>query len=92
MLPEGEANRLDSAAAESIPGARRRVFKAGTIEFGCSAVSCTIRSISSVDASLDITSPLWFPDRFTLVIASDGLRKPCHLVWRREKRARVVFD
>jgi hypothetical protein len=96
MLPEGESNSLEVnrevVSVESFQVDRRRVFKAGMIEFGSNAIPCTIRSISSVDASLDVISPLWFPNSFTLVMAGDGTRKQCHLVWRQERRVRVVFD
>ncbi len=71
---------------------RHRILKAGTIEFSGVAVPCTVRNISERGAALEINSPLWFPDRFTLVIPSDALRKPCHIVWRREKRFGVAFD
>jgi hypothetical protein len=40
---------------------------------------------------LDIQSPLWFPDQFILVVASEGLRRTCRLVWRNEKRIGVSF-
>lgn len=72
--------------------ARRRVLKAATIEFGGDAVPCMVRNISGTGAAVEITSPLWFPDRFTLVVASEGVSKPCHVVWRKEKRIGVKFD
>jgi hypothetical protein len=71
---------------------RSRVLKAGAIEFGGTAIDCTVRNISATGAALEVNSPLWFPDRFTLAIASEQLRKPCHIVWRREKRIGVTFD
>jgi len=52
----------------------------------------TAPNISETGAALEINSPLWFPDRFTLSITSDGLRRPCHIVWRKEKRIGVAFD
>jgi len=71
---------------------RHRILKAGTIEFSGDAIPCTVRNISETGAAVEINSPLWFPDRFTLNITSDGVRKPCHIVWRREKRVGVAFD
>jgi len=71
---------------------RRRIFKAGTIEFGETALPCIVRLISRVDATLQVMSPLWFPERFMLVVASEGLSKPCKLIWRSERRIGVVFD
>lgn len=70
---------------------RRRMLKAGSIEFGGTAVPCTIRNISSSGAALEVTSPLWFPDQFTLLLVSEGLRKACQIVWRREMRVGVRF-
>ncbi len=55
-------------------------------------IPCTVRNISETGAALEINSPMWFPDRFTLGITSDGVHKPCHVVWRREKRIGVAFE
>jgi hypothetical protein len=71
---------------------RSRIFKAGTIEFSGNAIPCTVRNLSVQGAAIEVKTPLWFPDRFTLGIASDGLRKACHIVWRHEKRIGLVFD
>jgi hypothetical protein len=72
--------------------ARHRVLKAGTIEFAGTKVDCLIRNISDTGASLEIKSPLWFPDAFVLVVTSDGSARPCHIIWRKEKRLGVAFD
>jgi hypothetical protein len=52
---------------------RKRVFKAGTIEFGGSAIDCTIRNVSKDGAALDVASPVGIPEKFALVLPSDGL-------------------
>ena len=31
-------------------------------------------------------------DRFTLIIPSDQTKRPCHIVWRRERRIGLAFD
>jgi hypothetical protein len=41
---------------------------------------------------LDVSSPIGIPEHFTLVLAADGHHKPCHVVWRKEKRIGVAFD
>src|SRR5947209_15232467 len=51
---------------------RRRVLKAGTIEFGRSALSCVVRDRSDTGAKLDVPSPIGIPDQFDLV--TDGSR------------------
>jgi PilZ domain len=71
---------------------RHRVLKAGTIEFGEEALPCTVRSLSATGARIEVNSPLWFPDRFTLAIASEGWRKPCRVIWRDERRIGVEFE
>jgi hypothetical protein len=71
---------------------RHRVLKAGTIEFGGAALPCTVRSLSTSGAGIEVNSPLWFPDRFVLAIASEGLRKPCRVVRRNERRIGVAFE
>ena len=69
---------------------RRRVLKAGTIEFGGGGIDCTVRNISATGAALDVASPLGIPAQFTLV--TDGNHLPCRVVWRKEKRIGVTFD
>lgn len=71
---------------------RRRVLKAGTIEFGGGGIDCTVRNLSETGAALEVVSPLFIPDRFTLFVPSDQFKRPCHIVWRREKRIGVAFD
>jgi PilZ domain len=71
---------------------RKRVLKGGTIEFSGESIPCTVRNISASGAALEVTTVLWFPDRFTLGVESDGLRRPCHIVWRKEKRIGVAFE
>ena len=71
---------------------RNRVLKAGTIEFGGGVVNCMARNLSVSGAALDVASPAGIPDHFTLVFPADGLRLPCHVVWRNEKRIGVAFD
>lgn len=67
------------------------MLKTGTIEFGERVLPCVARTLSSLGATLEIQSPLWFPDRFTLVVASESLRVTCHLVWRNGRRIGVSF-
>ena len=71
---------------------RRRMFKAGTIEFGGGGVDCTVKNLSDTGAALEILSPLYIPDRFTLFVPSDQLERRCHVVWRKERRLGIAFD
>jgi hypothetical protein len=71
---------------------RRRMLKAGTIEFGGGGIDCTVRNISATGAALEVVTPLFIPDRFTLFVPSEQLKRPCHIVWRKEKRIGVTFD
>lgn len=70
---------------------RHRVLKAGTIEFGGGGIDCTVRNLSNSGAALDVVSPLGIPDHFELVIVAEHLRKPCRVIWRKEKRIGVAF-
>ena len=72
--------------------ARHRVLKAGTISFGGDGIDCTVRNLSETGAALEVITPLFIPDRFTLIVPTDQLKRPCHVVWRREKRIGVAFD
>lgn len=70
---------------------RRRISKSGTIEFLGGAVVCTVKNISEAGASLEVMPGALVPDRFTLVVHTDKLRRRCDLVWRSEDRTAVVF-
>lgn len=69
---------------------RRRVLKAGTIEFGGGAFSCVIRDRSDIGAMLVVPSPIGIPDHF--ILATDDWRIPCRIIWRKERRIGVRFE
>jgi hypothetical protein len=72
---------------------RRRTLKAGTIEFsGGGGIDCTVRNISETGAALEVVSPLFIPDHFTLFVPSEQFKRHCHIVWRKEKRIGIAFD
>ena len=52
---------------------RRRVLKTGSIEFGGTAIDCTVRNISETGAALEVITPLYIPDRFTCAVDSGTL-------------------
>ena len=70
---------------------RRRVLKAGSITFGGGTIDCTVRNVSETGAALEVLSPLYIPDRFTLHVQTEQLKRPCRIVWRRQKRIGVTF-
>ena len=70
---------------------RNRTYKAGVIDFGFGSFDCTVRNLTDKGASLETASPFGLPDRFNLLLASDGSRKACRVVWRRGQRLGVVF-
>jgi PilZ domain len=70
---------------------RRRVFKAGTIEFGGGAINCAVRNLSDTGAALEVESPVGIPELFNLFITSDRSVRQCRVVWRKEKRIGVTF-
>ena len=71
---------------------RRRMFKAGTIEFGGDGIDCTVKNLSETGAALEVLSPLYIPDRFTLSVPSDEIKRSCHVVWRKQRRLGIAFD
>ena len=71
-------------------GNRRRVLKTGAIEFGNEVIPCTVRNLSPQGACIEVNSPLWFPDRFVLVI--DGERHTCRVIWKKERRIGLGFE
>jgi hypothetical protein len=70
---------------------RRRILKAGSIESGGEVIDCTVRNLSETGAALEVVSPLFIPDRFTLIVQTEHLKRPCRIVWRKAKRIGVAF-
>jgi hypothetical protein len=68
------------------------MFKAGTIEFGGGSIDCTVKNLSDTGAALEVLSPLYVPERFTLVVPTDQLKRRCHVVWRKQRRIGIAFD
>lgn len=78
--------------SESRSAQRRRVLKGGSIDFNGGSIACIVRNLSSIGAALDVASPVGIPDRFVFVLGVDHLRRPCHVVWRSDKRIGIAFD
>jgi PilZ domain-containing protein len=72
--------------------ARRRTLKAGSISFNRAAgIDCRVRNLSPAGACLEVASQVGVPDDFVLVVESDHLQKPCHVIWRTATRLGVEF-
>jgi hypothetical protein len=70
---------------------RARVLKAAVISFGGSAISCTVRNLTTTGAMLEVVSPLGVPREFTLVISSDNVHRECRIVWIKQQHIGVCF-
>ena len=72
---------------------RRRVLKSGQILFNGrnSTMDCTVRSLSDDGAGIDVSNTAGLPDKFDLVIRSDGFEKLCRIVAQTEKHIEVAF-
>ncbi len=68
---------------------RRRVLKAGSIQFGGGAIDCTVRNVSETGAALEVVT---IPDRFSLAVPTDQLKRPCRIIWRKPGRIGVTFE
>lgn len=77
---------------EQRSGTRLRTFKGGSILFGvAAAIDCTIRNMSETGAALEVDSPVGIPDKFTLLIKPEFVRRSCRVAWRSAKRIGVQF-
>jgi PilZ domain len=71
---------------------RHRVMKAGTIEFGSSAIDCMVRNLSITGAALEVSNQIGILAKFTLVVPGEGLHLACDVVSRSEYRIGLAFD
>lgn len=79
--------------SESRTAPRHRVLKAGLIEFsGGGAIRCAVKNLSASGAALEFESALDIPDRLTLCIQPDAIKRQCRVVWRGQKRIGVSFE
>jgi hypothetical protein len=74
--PEGMNQSIVAGMDEHRIAPRRRQFKAGTIEFAGGGIDCTVRNLSETGAALEVVSPLFIPDRFTLLCRATNLSGP----------------
>jgi hypothetical protein len=72
--------------------ARHLTFKAGSINFNrAGGITCRVRNLSPVGACLEVASQVGIPDDFVLVVDTEQLKLPCHVIWRTAKRMGVAF-
>jgi hypothetical protein len=71
---------------------RAKVLKPGSAEFNGSAVHCMVRNISATGALLESAEAARIPTDFVLVLPFEGVRKPCHLVWRKNRKIGLRFE
>lgn len=70
---------------------RKRVLKAGTIEFAGGGIDCTVRNLSDTGAALSVESPVGIPAEFKLVVVSDQVSRMCRVVWPKANRIGIHF-
>lgn len=71
---------------------RHRTLKRGSISFNrAGGIDCRVRNLSPAGACLEVASHVGIPEDFVLVIDSDHLREPCHVIWRTATRMGVEF-
>jgi hypothetical protein len=81
------------AGAEHRRSPRHRVLQPAKIAFGrAGIVDATLRNISDHGACLQVASPLGIPESFNLLLDRDRARKPCRVVWRKERQIGVEFQ
>ena len=49
------------------------------VGWSCNSI-CIVRSLSNTGTALEVVTLLSHPDRFTLIVQSDGRSRPCRLV------------
>jgi hypothetical protein len=62
---------------------RQRTFKGGSISFASApSVDCIIRNLSETGARIELERPVDVPDKFTLLIKPEILKRSCEVAWR----------
>jgi PilZ domain-containing protein len=71
---------------------RQRMLKAASIEFSGGTIDCVVRNISETGAALEVASPVGIPAEFNLVMPGNTTKRPCRVVWVKDKRIGVAFS
>jgi diguanylate cyclase (GGDEF)-like protein len=89
----GRNRCVADSRTENAPTAGRRVLKAGKIVFnaGSSIIDCTVRRISDLAASIDLSSTAGVPETFKLRIESDSFSRMCRITEKKDGRLEVQF-
>jgi hypothetical protein len=68
-------------------------MKAAKIEYGGVKTPCVVRDLSVTGAALEISELSGtIPTKFNLIMPEDGLKLPCHVVWRSGFKIGVAFE
>ena len=68
-------------------------MKPAKIEYGGVKTPCMIRDLSVTGAALEVSELSGnIPVTFNLIMPDDGLKLPCHVVWRRKYKIGVAFE
>jgi hypothetical protein len=72
---------------------RHRTLKAGTINFNrAGGVECRVRNLSPAGACLEVANQIGIPNDFVLMVETDHMKAPCHVIWRTATRLGVAFN
>ena len=71
---------------------RKRVLKAGSIEYDDTGVDCVVHNISALGAGVEVANPVVIPHEITLSIPTSDVHEHSYIVWRKEKRFGVKFS
>jgi hypothetical protein len=71
---------------------RNRTFKGGSISFDVApSMDCIIRNLSETGACLELSNAVVVPDRFTLLIKPEIIKRSCEIAWRSAAKLGVRF-
>jgi hypothetical protein len=86
------SERANAAVGENRRAPRRNVLRAGRISFADESMTCTVRNISAIGASIGGANLNGTPDTFTLVLEMESRARLCTVVWRNKTQIGVRFS
>ena len=93
VYPDANNPRQGLSNGRNSGSSRSRLAKAAKIEYGGVKTPCIIRDLSVTGAALEISELSGkIPTTFNLIMPDDGLKLPCHVVWRSTFKIGVAFD
>ena len=86
-------NTMQASVELNDRAVRQRTLKKGVVSYGDGylTVECLVRDMSNGGAKLKLVNGVPVPNRFQLLVPSDGISVDCEVRWRESNQLGITF-